>query len=397
MVEKFGTSDFLISGIITILLYWYLRYCFKKGDFDGLPNWFVPTLVAVHFIISGISCLYILRFGGDSISYWRLTADTSQNANEWVEYWGRNTFFLQWLNYLPSKILDLNYLTGCLIYSCLGVLGFVWLVILAKPFYLKVSNLSDSFSLFFSLVFFLPGAHFWTGIVGKEALIWFFLVLGIRGIIVKNYFHFVLSIGVLIWIRPLLGFIFTGVFIVYLACCSSISYRRRLGLLIFLSVAGILSIGSLYHIVHFDDLSFKSLNEFSEGQYSFLRNFEPKTLVSMEEYSNFFKLFTVGFRPLIGEVDSFWGFFAGLENSIFLILFLGLFPLIFYSTREIKIFILLVVFIAGLVFYLLSIAVSVNVMGIMIRLKSSVFPIMAILGWYGWFLIFHQRKISRIF
>ncbi len=308
-----------------------------------------------------------------------------------MDYWGPNTFFVQWLNYFPAKILKLSYLTGCLVYSCLGALGFVWLVVLARPGYLSAAKHSGYFSMSFLLLFFLPGPHFWTGIVGKEALVWFFLLLAIRATKAGRLVLFALGMGMLVWIRPLAGFVSLGVLVGYAVGGTSISYRQKLGLVAFSLVAGILCLSVLLTITHIGEWSLQSLREFSEGQYRFLENYQPATLVPMGDYSLFHRLFTVGFRPHLGEIPTFWGFFSGLENSVLLVLSLGLIPALGCSSGENRMFFPLLALFAGIVMYLSSIALSVNVLGIMIRLKSSVIPFLAIFGWYGWFLLFCKR------
>ena len=393
---EYSVSDFLIFALLLVSLAWYLKRCSNRGEFEGFPRWFVPTLIGYHLAISGVSYFYILKFGGDSTAYWNLTADVSQNAEEWMDYWGRNTFFIQWLNYYPSKILKLSYLAGCFIYSCLSALGFVWLVILSRPIYLLAIKHSQFFSISFILLFFLPGPHFWTGIVGKEALIWFCMMLAIRKVKARRILIFVLATGILIWIRPLLGIIILGVAAVYSGFDKSLSTRMRNGILVFSLVGVIFSLGSLSYMMHLDEMSFRSIGQFSESQYDFLENFEPNTSIPMKGKSYFYRLFAVGFRPLPGEIPSFWGLFAGLENLILLILSLGLFPALYYSSKKITLFLPLVALIVGIGILLLSIALSVNVLGIMIRLKSSVVPLLAISGWFGWFLLFYQRSNSKL-
>ncbi|HSF56003.1 MAG TPA: hypothetical protein VLA71_19765 [Algoriphagus sp.] len=148
--------------------------------------------------------------------------------------------------------------------------------------------------------------------------------------------------------------------------------------------------------MHIEELSFKSLTEFSVGQYQFLESYNPGTLVPMYEYSIFYKLLTVGFRPFLGEIYTFWGFISGLENAILLVLSIGWIPLLFHFSGDRKLFFPILAIYAGIALFLFSIAQSVNVLGIMIRLKSSVIPFMAIFGWYGWFFVFQKRKESRI-
>jgi len=390
-LDELKISDLVVFLLTLGSLTWYLKKCVSRGDFKDFPNWVLPSLLAYHFTISAIAVYFVCIYGGDSMGYWSLNADTSQNAQTWMDYWGYNTFFIQWLNYIPYKILELHFFTGCVIYSSLSALGFFWLLRLCKAYYVQAKERSNFLSICLILLFFFPSQHFWTGIVGKEAVLWFVLILTLKSLKEKKLVYLILSIAILMWIRPVLGVLVLGVGLTVWMVSSTVSVRMKIGALIFAGISAVLGFFFLTYIMHLDQISLQSLKEYSEGQYAFLATFEPNTLISMQEYSVFGKLIVVGFRPFGVEIFSFWGVFSGIENFLFLILALGTIPALVYSVGNRRKFFIILAVMSGIILYLFSISISVNVLGIMIRLKSSVTPFLSILGWYGWFLFFRQK------
>jgi hypothetical protein len=377
----------LFSGLFLILKK-------KKGElsFKNYPNWFLPALIFFHYTISALSIYYVITFGGDSVKYWALTADLSQNASTWMEYWGYNTFFIQWLNYLPSKVLGLHYLTGCLIYSTLSLIGFIWLVEVVSPLYLSAVRQSRFFAVSMLLIFFLPGPHFWTGLVSKEAFIWFCLVLLLKSTVNSRVVLYFLAVALLVWVRPVLGLLAMGISSVYWLTLVRIPTGKIWLLVSLLIVSGFLGMCLLMYITGISSVSINSISDFSLYQYRFLKEFNPDTLVPMEEYSMIYRLLTVGFRPFPSEIPTLWGSIVGMENLILGLLTLGIIPTFIHSFGQRKKFLLIMVMIIGIILFLMSIALTVNVLGIMIRLKSPLVPFLALTGWNGWFLLFNQRK-----
>lgn len=391
-----GYQDALVFVLIFSGLFLILRKKNRELGFKIYPKWFVPALVLFHYAVSLLSIYYVLNFGGDSVKYWSLTADLSQHANSWMEYWGYNTFFVQWLNYLPSKVLGLHYLSGCLIYSTLSLMGFIWLIEVVSPLYLSAVKSSRFFAMSLLLIFFLPGPHFWTGLVSKEALIWFFLILLLKSSLKSRLIPYFLAVGLLVWLRPVVGLLALGVSSVYFLSQVRLSRNHYWTLWTLLVISGILGLGLLMYITGISSLSGSPISDFSRAQYKFLEGFNPNTIIPMENYSVLVGLITVGFRPFLGEILTFWGVFVGLENMILVLLALGIIPSLFYTYGQKQKFLYLTVLIVGILLFFYSIVLTVNVLGIMIRLKSSVVPFLAISGWYGWFLHFQKRNNSRI-
>ncbi|SEG10387.1 hypothetical protein [Algoriphagus boritolerans] len=386
----FGLVDGLAVIFLFASLFWVLKRKSRAGAFKMYPSWFIPVLICVHYLLSILSIYYVLTYGGDAVRYWNLTADQSQHAKSWIEHWGYNTFFIQWLNYIPSKILGLNFLSGCLIYSTLSLLGFLGLAELVGPRYWSVSKKSKLFSICILLVFFIPSPHFWTGLVSKEALIWIFLIVILKSVHSSRLFLYLFMISLLVWLRPSLGIVVLGATAIYLVFLARISLTKKWVFGIAISLLGTFGLVLLIYMTGINSMGL--IAEFSSGQYQFLKTFNPNTLVPMEEYSLGYKLFTVGFRPLPGEIKSGWGLILGIENLLLGILTIGILPIPFLSRSKSRRMISVSTLILSLILFFLFVAYSVNVLGIMIRLKSPLLPFWALAGCFGWFLLLQERK-----
>lgn len=359
------------------------------------PSFFWVSLAVYHYLISGLAVFYVISDGGDSPAYWNLTADTSQGAVTWMEHWGYSTFFVQWLNYFPARILDISYWGGCMIYSFMGLIGAFIFAELAHPLYQKVKSNRRWLPRFFVLLFFLPSFHFWNGLVGKEALVWFLVCFSALHWHKGNFlvsFSIVISIA---WTRPAVGILVLIFFMIQLVFSDRLSLTRRIGLGVISVVVFCLGFGLLLYITHLEGINWESIQHFREGQYAFLERFASATELPVRQMSLGEILFAVAFRPLPGEIGSIWGLSAGLENLILLVISFGMFGLFFKEKEQQKKMITQLALIGLVVTYFLIIASSVNVLGIMIRLKTIAMPFWIYFGFMGWYLIIQKMGIRN--
>ncbi len=395
MIGGFSLGDVLIGLLV---LSFGISAVIKFGRrYSGYPQYFMPALGIYHVVMSFLGMGYIFAFGGDSIAYWRLSADVSQQASTWMEHWGYNTFFIQWLNYVPSRVLGLNYFTGSLIYSLLSFYGFVWLAAAASPYFerLKSSKVYWSSAVFLTL-FFLPSFHFWSGFVGKEAVLWFLTMGMLRFYLKKNWFLFLGFSLISIWIRPILGLTVLGFFTSYSLIWGDFSSRVKWVVGLSGGVGFVFGLGLLSYITGIRSFNLDLVRDFSEGQYEFLSRFQASTELTVAKMSLAETLFAVAFRPFPGEISSVWGWAVGLENLVFLLLSMGVLFLFLPKSGNDGFLGILVLLTAWIFMYFMSIALSVSIMGIMIRLKSVLMPFLIWVGYYGWILFLEKIKEGRL-
>ncbi|MCH6202093.1 hypothetical protein MMU07_21125 [Aquiflexum sp. LQ15W] len=352
----------------------------------------LQVLCVYHFLFAIVFHHYLLKNGGDAIRYWDLTADLSQKASTWGEYWGRGTFFLQWFNFLPSKVFGLGFLFGNVLYAFISFFGIREIYLVAVKYW-PVSS-PKWIEMGWLGLFFLPNLHFWSAGVGKEA----FLILGL-GVAIRGFSdwprHWILVIiGTLLsfWVRPVAGLALGLVVWAAILLHKEISVPYKAGLSLLVLVAGIVAVQRIYVAMHLEEYSFSALRAFSAGQMSFLREFGAGSEVDMEGYSWGEKLWTVFFRPFWTDIRDFWDVASVMENSFALLLFIGFVIGTVYSWFTKKVNSVPYVFYLGIALTILMgivFTLTLNNLGIMMRMKST-YMLLCYLG--AWRVFYSVNK-----
>lgn len=373
--------DLLFITILLLLSAWCLSRQLNQAKLPAFYRRATWILFGYHLLFSVVFHHYILRHGGDSVGYWNLSADASQGAVGWMEHWGLGTFFVQWLNYIPSRLLGLSYAGGNLLYAFISFLGFWKLIQLG---YQAWGRQSDSpLSRRWVILLFLPNIHFWTAGVGKEALLWVGLVYTVA--FFQDFRHYrsgSLAIFLSFVVRPLNGAILLVLLGIRLAATKSAQIP---GKWIWTGMLFLLILGAGYRLLyqtHMPSLTFAALEEFSRGQFAFLEGFGAGSEFPMDTYSWPRRIWTIAFLPLDGGNGSVWHIAAAVENGLSLILLL--IAALSWVGAGVKVS-LPAFLVYGMAFgFLLMLAygLTLNNLGIIMRMKSFYMPFFLLTGWH---------------
>jgi hypothetical protein len=370
-------------GVVLFLIYFTLKsnYLLLQRSYVVKAEYiFLQILAIYHFIFTLVFSFYLQENGGDAIAYWNVHYLTSKSFEEWKAVWGTSTFFIELLNYIPSQILKLNFITGNFIYSALTFVGLRTLFLIFRKHFEPVN--SSMKWILFSIVFFLPNLHFWTSGVTKEALLFFSISQWLLFLNepVKNLKNFYLAIGISLMTRPVVGVLF----ILFSAVVILIN-RKEVNVSAFLPAVflGILFSYLVFQLSHIDQIGWEGVAQYQNQQFEFLNEFKADSFVAMETYPIYQQIFTLLFEPFFVLGKGPWYFMASLENLLsFSICVYGLISFFIKPTLPPRIIIIIVLFllvINGI--HLLS----VNNLGIMLRLKS---PFMIFIHWIAAYFIF---------
>lgn len=388
----FTFQDVLVLIIVHLLLGFFFKFHYLKPNYSILERGLVLSLWFIHLSFAYFFVRYIQQNGGDSIGLWDLTADTSQYARSWMGYFGVNTFFIQWLNYIPSKLLGLSYVSGTMIYAFLSFWGMIGLLE-------SINYLIDKFEQklrfpqFLYLPLFLPGLHFWTAGVSKETL----LFLGVSAM----FYAFstqkqIFSIGILGWclcllVRPILGVLFLPILVVFVA--NGLKKRWELFSLVIVICGGLLyfSISQFLPYLHLENYSWEDLSDFSNRQLSFLTDFSANTTLSMETWSWYRKLAAVAFLPFPWESWDFYSLIFSLEN--FWLLYIGVLGLAMGYRHLVQIpKTMIYFFMIGMVMFIVF-TFTLNNLGLFYRMKSIWLPFLHIT--FLWLICYSDHPSKR--
>ena len=397
--------------LVNLLAFGWIAGVAKSWNIGKSEKLFLTILWLYHLAFSVYFHSYIMESGGDSIRYWNITADLSQEANTWMEHFGFSTFFIQWLNYFPARILGIDFFTGNLIYSLLSYLG-ISLVALRIWDYSEKLPFSKWAKYILIIPLFFPNLHFWTAGVGKEGVLWLgmALVFFSLGSLNKNWVLALLGVGICTLVRPVFGLFLLFPFVVIPFSSIKIPLWGKIGLGGLLGLAGYFVLKKVIRMSHLADLSIESLEQYRQEQYEFLSAYGADTELPMESYSWVERLWAVMFRPFWGEVWDLNSLVLAIENSISLLLILLLVVSIRYaagarawrercsilwkgkgsSPAELVWFSVLAI---GMMFI---IAVSANNMGLMVRLKSVWMPFLQMTGLWLVLKIGHSQRTTAL-
>ncbi|MDF2159370.1 hypothetical protein [Algoriphagus sp. CAU 1675] len=382
--------------LVNILVFLMVIFARKKQNFTNYETFIFLGIWIVHLGATLYFHFYILNHGGDSSRYWSLTADQSQAATSWMQHFGFSTFFIQWLNYIPSKLLGLNYFTGNLIYSFLSFVGLGFVFLLVRDYRRKYMD-SSHFSLLLFLPLFFPNLHFWTAGVSKEALLFLGLGLYFRGIqkMENGWGYFILGFLLCLMIRPLIAFFLLLPLLYLLLLKLRAKLVWKSSFLVFLAVLFLLILNRLKLMAGMEDISFQNIQDFSHRQFDFLDAFGANTRVDMLELSWPERLWTVIFRPVGLDFWSFDSFIVSMENNLsFIIVVSGLILGIRFLNKlpfELKVASLI-----SLGIFIIHTFV-LNNLGLMARMKSIWIPFIQMSAiWLFIMAIGKQRQVQKM-
>jgi len=351
-------------------------------------RWLLQGLLVYHLVFTALFTSYILDRGGDATAYWTLSTNVMPAPSErWADHFGLSTWFVQWLNFVPYKILGFSFLTGNILYGLMGYMGIRFLFLLAYDSYVK--PMPVRYQLYPLLIFFLPNLHFWTAGIGKEALTLFALAGFLYGI---HHFRRWWWLGILAWamlflVRPHLGFLAVGLLLAVLLFSPYLTYRLKLAIMAGLGGLLLLLGPLLVTYLNIPDFSWSSFRDLMSYQIDFLQH--GGSSVDTGSYNQLQRLLTYLFRPFFYDAYHWESYLASAENAVYAVAVAAFFYYFNWKyLRQMPLYLPI-----GLLFFLVTTIIfanSLSNLGIMMRMKSftMVFMLMgasymAIVSWLG--------------
>lgn len=334
---------------------------------SGLIKYFPYFLFIYHLVFAWLAYDYVNQNNGDAVRYWFVGQNTDRIF--WSDFLSPGTDAVKLITYPLVHYLQMPPLWGCLLFSAISGYGFIRLWKLIK------SETADSLLLIGSaLLLVLPNAHFWTSVIGKEALLFLPMVLIAEKLYKGKYFSVIsfISFFLIAWIRPHLAFVLLAAYMIALLWKGEISRNARVGLII----AGLISVAGLYFLLEKITNARGGLFQKIERLYGVhnLKLRETSAYVPLEDYVYPYKLFSFYFRPLPWEKEGLYYQVVGLENLIHIVLFLGVIYLFIRWYKNIKLKAYGVFAFLFLIFYASMLVYGYANFGMIIRSKALALP-----------------------
>jgi len=351
----------------------------------------------IWIIKGGIITLFLMTFydanyGGDPTYY----ADEALKKTFLVPFGVNGTFNIIYINHLFTYLVGNSFYSLKIINSFIGFIGLI-LLYKTYEYIIKKSkiNLQNNFIYFF---FLFPTVLFWSSILGKDPLNLFFIGVFSYGFIhlidsfkIKYLLMIIISIWFVSYIRSWWSIIMvTSIFLYYLKINSVRNFILFLIIMPvftllamqFLQTQGISSIDQIF--LKMSDTSSKLAYGGSSVGVHAIRGFGDYVLWF------FPNLFTTLFRPMPWDIRNAFTLIAAIEN---IILFYLVYKYIFknwrliYANKYLKFYILLI-----FSWSLLYVIISPTNLGMAVRFKLQVLPLMLILIGVSKLLIIKRKK-----
>ncbi|WP_164674953.1 hypothetical protein [Anditalea andensis] len=288
-------------------------------------------------------------------------------SERWMDYFGLSTFFVQWLNFLLYKIMDLSFITGNYLWGMMGYLGIRILFLLSYQAFIKEAPLRRQ--PIYLCVFFLPSLHFWSAGIGKESITLFALAWLLWGMSYLHKFGWQLipACGLLFLIRPHLGFLALALIGLIFGISPVFALKNKMIISICAGIVLLVMSPILVQYLNISDLSLTSMGSLMDYQITLLQ--QAGSSVNLASYNQVQRVLTFLFRPLFFDAYHWESYVASIENLIYV----AAVPMLaFYGdragVRKMPVYLSF-----GFLFFIattLIFANSLSNLGIMMRMKS---------------------------
>lgn len=360
--------NFFITVLIFLLGYLFIQSFKDKLSEENLST--LKKLFILHVLFGIYFCFFVL---GDASGYWRMAkfmtySDFIRSITE-----DQGTYFILALNYFPSNVLGLSYLTGTMLYCLIGFIGLTYFYVTAVELVPNSPKYKDYY--LFPLLFFLPNLHFWSCAVGKDTLLFFCIAIFINGLMqpLKRWPMIILGLILSYFIRPHITlFMLLGFGLAYFSG-KNISVLQRILFFGFMIGIAIAIVPKVMEFAKIEEASLDSFDKFSVSKAALLSTASSSSAVDISSYPFPLKVFTFLYRPFFFDINGIPALLASFENLILLILSFTI-----IKNKPLQTFRNAPFVIQGMVYFLiigtLAFAQSLGNVGIMIRMRNMFLP-----------------------
>ncbi len=305
-----------LISVFFIFLIFLVGLVLAKITAKQIHNSITYILFFEHMFFSFFYYLYSLSHSADSNMYYA----RALSQNDLFSAFGSDTQFIIFITTFFAKYLSLSKLAVFFVFGFFGYVGFLYFIKMLNRSQMKFLGINVPL-----LILLLPGFHFWTSALGKDSLIFMFLMMFFYGISnFKRHFLLVLFsiIGVGL-IRPHIGFIILISVNLAIVLQNPGKFRFSYLFILLLSLFGlIISLPFVVNFLSIDKLDYETINNRLEfySQYSAQEAGGLNSYVDVSSYSLPLKMLSYFFRPLFFDVHSILQLLASFENLFLIIL-----------------------------------------------------------------------------
>lgn len=295
----------------------------------GLLAWHVAFVHSTRTRV-GVFLLAFLFHGLAALIYYRWvqtnTADTILYYYDPYRFYGEGigfgTHFVVYFVQFLKESIGGTYLDYFFLFQAAGFWGIAFLMRTLEEVYLELGTEQPALSY---LILFLPGIHFWTSAIGKDAwlflgsslVVWSAMRLGTR------FIPFAIGIAIMVLFRPHIALL------ALVALAAAVLFERRVATLpkLFLLVAAVVGavfvVGTVESTFNLEINSAESVSDFLQKQSEITSEIEGGTAVVGASYP--VRLLSLLFRPFFVDAGGAFGLISSFENAFILFMIFTIF------------------------------------------------------------------------
>lgn len=302
----------LFIAIVTYLFFVSKSYYERCSP---VQKWFVVLLFIVHFAAMGVAYQDTITNTENDAFYFYKEAVTSDS---WWTLFGLGSSFLNFLIY-PLVQAGVTFFVLFLFFATISYQAFLWYFEHMAEYQKNAVN--TKVAVLIQSLFLLPSLHYWSGLLGKDVLVFFllsYLVFEFKKETKIKGLHIFVSLLLLV-LRPHIFGATLIAFIIYCLTQKNISKSIKIKVLISsLSITGAL-VPILMRFVNVDTLTYDSISaKFME--LNLYAAAQGGSGISLVEVSYPERVWLLLFRPLFYDVKTSYQYIVSFENSIVLII-----------------------------------------------------------------------------
>ena len=305
------TAFGLIGIMISIAGFYFARANESRGRFI-----FFVLLLLIHIGAAVATYSYTQSFGGDALIYYY------DNLQIYGRATGLSTVFL--VNFVQTlkTYIGGSFFDYFLLFQSMGFWGLLFMIRAFDDIHQELGQ--PTFKGVYLLLF-LPGLHYWTSAIGKDAPVFLSVAMCTWAAfrLQTRYLVFGAGVVIVLLIRPHIALMALIAFALTLLLGRNISLLTRAGLMAVV-LAGIGSVATLVEgtVGGLNLSSTDSMTELLESRSQVSE--ESGADLSIVEGSFPVKLFSLLFRPFFIDANGALGYIASLENVVLLTIVLTL-------------------------------------------------------------------------
>lgn len=317
--------NFVVLGIALIYIGYLTVPCCQLQS-NKIQKIIIGLLFLIHFFSVGLAYKFTIDNPYNDASSFYLNA---QKGDSWFSVFGLGSSLMVFLIY-PLVKAGLSLFTLFVVFGAISYHGFI--LYFQKLNGLETKSLSFFGVNLFKWLFLLPGLHFWSGFLSKDALVFFLLAILLPNKNEDFKFNYpkILALLSLVLIRPHLFFVVMLVIFLIFILNKEISKKKKIIINGSILLVLFLCLPFLKKILKLKSYSIQSIKD----NFLFLTHFakEGGSGVDLNDLNYIERIWVLLFRPLFYDAKNLYQIADSIENIIILISLI-LF-VIFYFTKK---------------------------------------------------------------